>query len=178
MTTATRLTDVDEVDRFLADQKTLTEGLPQWRDSHIKGWLTAAWPILDSDGIVLEGTRLVFTCKADDSERLSASLLLRGNRIFGVDLVPASESKMNGPGAQRLGLPASVRGSHFHTWEDNRGHALANGLGDMPYRRPTPELLTRLPHALAALRQAVNLTLTAEQLSFDVPPQGQLKLGR
>jgi len=89
-------------------------------------------------------------------------------------LVPASESKMNGPGAARLGLPSHVRGSHFHEWADNRDHALKAGLGSMPHRRPSPKLLTRLPHALAHLAQAINLTLTPEQASFDVPPLGTL----
>jgi hypothetical protein len=178
MTTATRLAEVEEVDRFLADEKTLTEELPAWSDSHIPGRLTAQWPIIDSQGVLREGTRLVFVCKVEDLERVSVSLLLRGNRIFGVDIAPESECKMNGPSAARLGLPARVCGSHFHTWRDNRDHALMAGPGDMPHRRPTPRLLTRLPHALAALRQEVNLTLTAEQLSFDVPPQGQLRLGR
>lgn len=84
---------------------------------------------------------------------------------------------MNGPHAQRLGLPSRVSGSHFHEWTDNRDYAIATGLGNMPHRRPTPRLLTRLPHALAAMCQAVNLTLTAEQASFDVPPVRFLPLG-
>jgi hypothetical protein len=177
MTTATRLAEVNEVDRFLADPKFLTEGLPHWREGHITGRLTAQWPIVDSDGVLREGTRLVFVCKVDDLAYLSTTLLLRGNRIYGVDLVPASVGKTNGPAAKRLGLPPRVSGSHFHQWDDNRDHALAAGLGGMPYRRPTPRALTRLPHALAALAQPINLTLTPEQASFDVPPQGHLRLG-
>jgi hypothetical protein len=173
-TNAIRLAEVNEVDRFLAEQKFLTDALPEWRDSHITGRLTAQWPIIDSEGVAREGTRLVFVCKAEDVSRLSLSVLLRGNRIFGVDLVPGNECKINGPGAARLGLPSRVCGSHFHEWADNREHALAAGLGSMPHRRPTPKLLTRLPHALAAMAQAVNLTLTAEQASFDVPPTGRL----
>ena len=176
MTPASRLAEVNEVDRFLAQQKTLSEGLPRWRDSHITGRLTAQWPIIDSEGVLREGTRLVFVCKVDELTRLSVTLLLRGNRIFGVDLVPGNECKVNGPGAARLGLPARVCGSHFHAWADNRDLALSAGLGAMQHRRPTPKLLTRLPHALAALAQSVNLALTPEQASFDVPPQGSLPL--
>jgi hypothetical protein len=178
MTAASRLADIDEVDRFLAGQKTLTDGLPAWGESHLTGRLTASWPIVEEGGLVREGTRLVFVCKADDLSRLSISLLFMGNRVFGVDLVPASECKLNGPLAQRLGLPARVCGSHFHQWSDNREHAIAAGIGSMPHRRPTPRLLTRLSHALPALCQAINVTLTAEQASFDVPPQASLPLGR
>ena len=174
MTPATRLAEANEVDRFMVEQKFLTETLPEWRDSHISGWLTAQWPIIDSEGVLREATRIVFVCKAEDISRLSLSLLLRGNRIHGVDLVPGNECKMNPPKAARLGLPSRVCGSHFHEWADNRDHALAAGIGEVPHRRPPPKLLTRLPHALAALAQAVNLTLTAEQASFDVPPTGRL----
>jgi hypothetical protein len=176
MTTAARRAEVEEVDRFLAEQKSLTEGLPAWRESHITGRITAEWPVVDSDGVLREGTRLVFVAKASDISYLSVSLLLRGNRVFGVDLVPGSECKMNGPQAAKLGLPARVCGSHFHEWLDNRDMALSAGLGHMPHRRPTPTLLTRLPHALAAMAQAINLTLTPEQASFDVPPVRELPL--
>jgi hypothetical protein len=164
------MAEVNEVDRFMRDQKSLNEGLPPWRESHITGRITAEWPIIDSEGVLREGTRLVFVCKTEDVNRLSISVLLRGNRVYGVDLVPSHECKLNGPRAERLGLPARVCGSHFHEWADNRDMALASGLGHMPHRRPTPALLTRLPHALLALAQAINLTLTPEQASFDVPP--------
>lgn len=177
MTPAARLAEVTEVDRFMAEQKFLTEGLPAWRESHITGRLTAEWPIIDSEGVLREGTRLVFVCKADDVTRVSLSLLLRGSRIYGVDLVPGNECKMNGPRAEKLGLPSRVCGSHFHEWSDNREMALAAGLGHMPHRRPTPTLLTRLPHALTAMAQAINLTLTPEQASFDVPPARDLPFG-
>jgi hypothetical protein len=178
MISSSRLAEVAEVDRFMGEQKYLSEGLPTWRESHISGWLTAEWPILDEDGVALEATRLVFSCKAEETSRLSVSVLLRGNRVFGVDLVPNSVCKMNGPRAQRLGLPSRVCGSHFHEWADNRDHALATRVGEMPHRRPTPKALSRLPHALMALAQAINLSLTTEQASFDVPPQGRLDLGR
>ena len=170
MPTSAHLADVEEVDRFLAEQKFVTEQLPEWRESHITGRLTAVWPIVDSEGVIREATRLVFVCKADELSYVSATLLLRNNRIFGVDLVPPCQIKTNGFGAAKYGLAPVISGSHFHTWADNREHALAAGVGNMPYRRPTPRPLTRLPHALAALAQAVNLSLTAEQASFDVPP--------
>jgi len=174
MVTAARRAEIEEVDRFLAESKTLSEGLPPWSDSHIPGRLSAAWPVADQDGVVREGTRLALICKASDTSYLSVTLLLRGNRIYSVDLVPAGQRKTNGPMARYLGLPPVVVGPHFHRWEDNREHALANGAGDMPHRRETPPLLVRLPHALTALCQATNIILTPEQASFDVPPQGTL----
>lgn len=164
-----------EVDAFLVAPKSLSDGLPHWAESHIPGRWTAAWPIQDSDGIFTEGTRLVFTGRRDDPTQLSVSLLWRNERVQAVDLVPERICKMNPPNAGSLfGLPPQVCGSHFHEWKHNRHLVPELGLGRLPYRCPSPRLLTRLPHALAALAQAVNLTLTAEQASFDVPTQGTL----
>ena len=175
MSTASRLSLVQEIDTFLAEPKSLSDGLPQWAESHIPGRWTSAWPIQDADGIFLEATRLVFTGRRDDPTQFSVSLLFRNERIQAVDITPARVCKMNPPDAgARFDLPSKVCGSHFHEWKDNRHLALELGLGRLPYRRPTPKLLTKLPHALAAIAQATNLTLTAEQASFDVPTQGML----
>ncbi|MFN7389256.1 hypothetical protein [Brevundimonas sp.] len=175
MSKSSRQFDVQEVDDFLAAPKSVSDGLPHWAESHIPGRWTASWPIQDADGIFEEGNRLIFTGKRDDPTQLSVSLLFRNSRVQAVDLAPATVCKLNPPDAgDRFGLPSEICGSHFHEWRHNRHVALELGLGRLPYRCPTPKLLTRLPHALSAIAQAINLTLTAEQASFDVPSQGSL----
>lgn len=173
MTTASRTAEVGEVDRFLLEDKALGHPPPEWRDSGAPGWWTARWPIEDQLGVVQEGAELRFMCKKDDPSRLSVSMLLGGKRIYAIDLV-AFERKPNPPNAGRYGLPPEVTGSHFHTWADNLDYAFGAGVGQMPYRRPTHDSLRRLPHALAAIAQATNLSLTPEHASFDVPSQGYL----
>ena len=169
--------EVAEVDEFFREQKSLTEALPVWRDGHVPGKWTAEWPILNVNQVAIERTRLVFSCKKSDIKTLSVSVLYRNARVAGIDLVHAGERKDNPPQARSLGLPPVVLGPHFHLWEDNRGYVLANGLGDVKVRRPTPEKLTTLPQALKALVQRMNFVLTPEQLSFNVPRQGYLALG-
>jgi hypothetical protein len=177
MTAASRSNEIAEIDRFLAELKTVTDALPEWKDGENLGRWQAAWPVLDEDGIAREGTRLVFSCRKERTDLVSIRLLLRGQQIFGIDIVSPGETKPNPPDAFRYDLPSRVAGSHFHTWKDNRDHAQRIGAGSLPYRRPTPTHLSRLPHALAALAQATNLVLTPQQLSFDVPPQGYLPIG-
>lgn len=170
---------VSEIDTFLAEAKGLAASIPHWAESHIPGRWTAQWPIETADGVLTEGTMLRFAGPSDNPACLSVSLFYRNHRIQAVDLVPGGICKRNPPDAGlRHGLPAEVCGSHFHEWKHNRHLALSVGPGRLNYRAPTPSALTRLPHALSALAQAVNLTLTPEQASFDVPPQGALLLKR
>jgi hypothetical protein len=167
-----------EIDQFLADVKSLSDTWPNWRDSHIPGSWTAQWPILSSNQVAHQDCKLVFQCKKSDTRYVSVSVIFRRNRISAVDLVRATDRKHNHPTAYRYGLPAVIEGSHFHQWSDNREYLIENGFSSgLPLRRPTPTKLTSLPHALAALTQNVNLVLTNEQLSFDVPAQGYLSLG-
>lgn len=175
MSRASRLAAVLEVDAYLAATKSLSDALPHWTDSHAGGRWGASWPIQDEHGIFEEGNRLVFSGRRDDASQFSISLMYRNERVQALDLVAPGRSKPNPPDAGRLfGLPSKVSGPHAHEWRHNRHIALQDRLGRLPYRCPTPKLMTRLPHALAALAQAVNLTLTAEQASFDVPAQGVL----
>ncbi|MEN5175496.1 hypothetical protein [Brevundimonas diminuta] len=173
MSNASRQAEVEAIDRFLAESKALGDPRPEWRESDKPGWWAARWPIEDHLGVTHDGAELRFMCRKDDLKRLSISMLFGGNRIYAVDLV-TYERKPNPPDAHRFGLPPVVTTSHLHTWADNRAHALGNGPGSMPYRRPTENSLRRLPHALAALAQGTNLTLTPEHVSFDVPSQGYL----
>lgn len=179
MSTKSRLLDADAVDAYLAEPKFLTEGHPHWAESHIPGRWTAVWPIQDEAGITGNGNNLTFTGKCDDPSHTSISLMWGHNRVHAVDLVSGQVTKMNPPDAgRRFGLPPEVTGSHFHLWEHNRHVAVAVGVERLPYRVPTPKLLTRLPHGLAALAQQINLTLTPEQATFDVPTQGVMLIRR
>jgi hypothetical protein len=174
MTAATRARDVAEVDAYIAEAKTVTQALPQWKGSSRVDDYTAEWPIVDANGALISGNRLVFTCRKTDLRWVTIALLYRNKRVYGIDLDPPGRRKPNPPDAGRLGLPSMVSGAHFHLWTDNRNKALEIGIGEVPYRRPCPVLMSKLPRALAHLAQDVNLSLTPEQLSFDVPPQGNL----
>lgn len=168
-----RLLDVEAVDAFLSEPKFLTEAQPQWVRSHIPGRWTAIWPILDEAGIIEPSNHLRFVGKCDDPAFTSVSLMWDNSRVHALDMVPGQVEKDNPTDAGRLfGLPAQVHGSHFHQWIHNRHVALVLGVERLPYRSPTPKLLNRLPRGLAALAQQINLTLTPEQATFDVPPQG------
>jgi hypothetical protein len=174
MTATTRARDVAEVDAYIAEPKTVTQELPEWKGSPRVGDYRAEWPIVDASGALLSGNRLVFTCRKTDLRWVTVALLYRNKRVYGIDLDPPDRKKPNPPDAGKYGLPPYVSGAHFHRWQDNREKALDLGLGQVPYRRPCPMLMSRLGHALAHLAQEVNLSLTPEQLSFDVPPQGNL----
>jgi hypothetical protein len=166
-----RLAEVAEVDAFLADEKTL-EGVPVWRESPRPRELSAVWNIQDSLGIGRASLR--FRCPRVTRAWPSISLIFRGNPIWRIDLVAADAWKPNPPGAAALGLPPEVRGSHSHTWIDNRAYILSQDLWGLPYRRPLPVAIRRLPQAVASLAAAINLLLGDDQRRFDVPPQTDL----
>ena len=174
MTAATRAKDVEDVDAYMAGTKSVTDGLPSWTNSPRIEIFTAEWPIIDADGAILAGNRIVFTCRKTDLRWVTIALLYRNKRVYGIDLDPPGRIKPNPPDAYRFGLPSQTSGAHLHRWEDNRLKALDVGIGEVPYRRPCPVLMSKLPHAMAHMAQDINLSLTPEQLSFDVPPQGDL----
>jgi hypothetical protein len=108
----------------------------------------------------------------------SVTVVSRGNAIWRVDLVAPGVWKPNPAGAATLGLPPEVRGSHSHTWHDNREHLLSQDQWGLPYRRPLPSAIRRLPQAIASLAAEVNLVLEPYQRGFDVPPQAELFEGQ
>jgi len=163
--------EAEAVDAFLLDDKRL-DGIPNWHPSPRPGELSATWNIQDSLGIVRAALR--FRCPRAARGSPSISLVFREDLIWRIDLVPQHVWKPNPPSAVYLGLPPEVYGSHSHRWYDNRAYVLSHGFGSLPYRRPLPVAIRRLPQALASLAAEINLSLEHEQRRFDVPPPTDL----
>ena len=175
MAGAIRDTEAAEVDAFLAEEKRL-DGVPLWHDSSYPGEKSAVWNIHDSLDIMRATLR--FRCPLLNRAWPSVSLVFRDNAIWRIDLVGPDVWKPNPADAAALGLPPEVRGSHSHTWPDNREHLLLQDQWGLPYRRPLPPAIRRLPQAIASLAAAVNLLLEPDQRRFDVPVQAELFEGR
>jgi hypothetical protein len=163
--------DVDDIDAFLADAKTLIGGEPLWRPGGFAGDLHATWGIADSVGV--SRGELRFRVSPADRTEPSISVIYRGRPVWRVDIVPPTSWKPNPPDAVGLGLPPRVDGPHEHAWPDNREYVRINGFRRLPNRRPLPAI-RRLPQALAALAARINLTLGPDQRGFDVPPRTDL----
>jgi hypothetical protein len=161
--------DIAEIDAFLADPKTLDGAEPLWRSASRPDELQATWGIVESSGI--SRAELRFRCPTLNRAEPSISLIFRRKAVWRVDLVASHSWKPNPIGADKLGLPPLVYGAHAHTWQDNREYIRRNGFGPIPYRRPLPISIKRLPQALAAFADEINLTLANDQRGFDVPPR-------
>jgi hypothetical protein len=171
MPAALREAEAAEIEAFLVEDKTL-DGIPIWHASPRPGELSAVWNVKDSLGIGRATLR--FRCPRAARAWPSISLIFRNNPIWRIDLVAPDVWKPNPPGAAALGLPPEVRGSHSHTWNDNRAHLLSQDLWSLPYRRPLLVTIRRLPQAVASLAAEIKLFLEPGQRQFDVPPQTDL----
>jgi hypothetical protein len=172
MTAASRASDVASVDEWLLASKRLVGGHPSWRD----GFSTerqAIWLIEESNGV--RRAQLRFRVPLRHRTSPSISVLFRDRVIWRLDLVDGVVVKYNPPSAEALGLPAIVRSTHEHRWDDNRDHILGGApWGQLPNRRPCAVQLRRLPQALPALAANINLTILPENRDFDVPPPTDL----
>ncbi|WP_141693942.1 hypothetical protein [Methyloligella halotolerans] len=164
--------DTRDIDRFLADSPKTLVGMPDWVESDRPDELSATWNIADSAGII--SAQLRFRCPAFDKLHPSVSLIFRGTPVWRVDLARPTLCKWNLPDAADLGLPAQVCGSHEHAWPDNRQYVIDNGGGQLPYRRPLPPQVRRLPQATLVLADQINLEVGHDQRGFDVPPYADL----
>jgi hypothetical protein len=171
MAGAGRQMDVDEIDAFYAEAKRLQGPPPHWAENS-RGELSASWNIEDAIGIVRAHLR--FRCSRQHRQFPSVSVIYRGGLVYRLDLVDPSECKFNPLGALALNLPAKVCGPHIHGWDDNREYVRSVGLGHMPYRRPLPAQVRRLPQAMLWLAESINLAVAPDQRGFDVPPQAYL----
>jgi hypothetical protein len=164
--------DVDEIDAFLAEPKRLQGAFPGWKAGVRPDEFESIWLIEDALGIVRAQLRFRFS-KLEKAFP-SISLVFRNSPIWRIDLVPNDVCKLNPPGADRLGLPAQVCGSHCHSWPDNREYVRINGLGQLPFRRQLPVNLRRVEQVVHWLGERINLTIEPDQRGFDVPPASDL----
>jgi hypothetical protein len=164
--------DTDLVDQFLERPKTLRDGLPEWQKSAWSGEMTAIWILRDDLEVEVGQIRFKYPRNSNISPGLS--LILRGNAIWRVDLVPEDECKFNPHDAHVFGLPPRVCGPHEHCWADNRDYVRSNGFTKIPYRRPLTPQLRHFGQILPWLASRITLELTPEQRKFDKPPQSDL----
>jgi hypothetical protein len=167
--------DVASADAFWGDTPKRLAGAPPefgaatfYRDGAYER--EAVWPIADSLGIVTTGhLRLVVR----PGLRLGPSVSVIFNRqmVARLDFVPPDECESNPTWAAGLGLPATVCGPHFHSWEHNRGFVLRRSRWELPCREPLPVQVRRFEQAFPWLAAKMNLELTPEQRTFDVPKE-------
>lgn len=128
----------------------------------------AIWPIADSLGIVTRG-QLRIAVRPGLQLGPSISVIFNKQPIARLDFAPPEECETNPIWAAGLGLPALVCGAHFHGWEHNRIHVLRNERWELPCREPLPVQIRRFEQAFPWLADKMNLELTPEQRTFDVP---------
>ena len=164
--------EISEVEAFLAEAKTLDGGEPLWVKSSRPDELQATWGISDSAGV--SRGELRFRCPSLYRDDPSVSLIYRRRLIWRIDIVAPQAWKPNPPEAAMLELPPIVTGTHGHRWTDNREHVRINGFGELPFRCQLSPAIRKLPQAIAALADEINLTLGPDQRGFDVPPRASL----
>ena len=167
--------DVAAADAFWADaSKTLAGAPPEFgiskfnRDGQYER--EAIWPIADSLGIVGTG-QLRFVVRPGLHLGPSISVIFNRQALARLDFVPPNECEPNPLWAGSQGLPPEVCGPHFHDWQHNRLHVLKHDRWELPCREALPPQVRRFEQALPWLAARLNLVLTAEQRSFDVPKE-------
>ncbi len=170
---STIIADVAAADAFWAEpQKQLSGAPPEFGEStfHRDGQYgrEAIWPIADNHGIVTTG-QLRFVVRPGLNLGPSISVIFNRQAIARLDFVPADECESNPLGAARLGLLSRVCGPHFHGWEHNRDYVQRRERWELPYRDALPVQVRRFEQGFPWLADKMNLVLTSEQRSFDVP---------
>jgi hypothetical protein len=163
---------IDDVDRFLADEKRLYGAPPEVGPTkfHRKGqqeW-SAVWPIEDKLGVVTSG-QLRFVIRAGSDQRPTIAVIFKGQCVSRLDFVPIAECEANPPWAEAIGVPASVCGPHWHPWVRNRSHVRDQERWDLPCREPLPVQIRRFDQAFPWLAAQINLVLTPDQRTFELP---------
>lgn len=162
--------EVDEVEAFLADYKTLEGFPPEWTQQHGRDW-QVRWGIADKNHIQVGELCLSVSATL---QRPSIAAMFQRKLIYRLDIVPEDECKPNAFSAYGLGLPAKVCGPHTHPWPENREYVRLNGFGVLPHRKPIEGTAVTLEHALAITAQDLGITVTGEQRECPLPPQGSL----
>lgn len=170
---ANRLAEIQQIDRFLSDEKRLYGAPPEFGPSNFHRrrnpeW-TAVWPVEGSSGAVDVGQLRIVVRLGE--ERPSIALTFRGQCITRLDFVPADECEDNPPFAVKYGLPSRVCGPHIHPWETNRNHLTEHELWDLPLREPLPPQIRRFEQAFPWFADRIKLTLKPEDRKFELRRQ-------
>lgn len=164
--------DIQLVDDFLAANKRLEKGVPDWTKGTRDSEYEARWIIEEEDGATRSHIR--FRTSRFQKAFPSISLIFRNNPVWRIDIQPTDVCHPNPLWAQPLGLQPEVCGTHCHTWADNRDYLLRSAVWDLPARRPLPDQLRRLPQVLPYMAEELNIELTPDQRGFDIPPKRDL----
>lgn len=167
MPTASRIAEVSQADAFLARAKRLQGQVPAWQPSSRKGEVEMVWNLEDAAGIV--SGHLRFRAGREHRACPSISVVFRDNPLWRLDIEEPHVCHDNPPDAYQLNLPATVCGSHEHTWADNRAYVLNQHAWTIPYRRSILPQIRRLNQALPWLAEKINLSLQPEQRRVDLP---------
>lgn len=171
MVAAARSDEVELVDAFLAQEKFLSGAPPEFgprlRGKQGSLWDTT-WPVADKAGIVENGNLRVNYAPA--SEKLfSIVLVFRQQCIYRLDFVAETVCHANPLWVRAIGIEPTVCGPHAHPWDVNRDHILGQNVWDLPCRVPLPQQIRRFDQAFPWFAEQVNLTLSPDDRSFDLP---------
>lgn len=164
--------DIQLVDDFVPVKKFLEGAPPQWTQAPRVHEIQAIWNVLEESGAARAHLR--FRLSPASRREPSISVIFRNNPIWRLDIKPDDVCEGNPFGADALGLPPEVCGTHSHTWHGNRGYVLDSTIWDLPARRKVHAQVRRLPQALAFMAAELNIELTPEQRLFDIPPRRDL----
>ena len=170
-----RVNEVDLVDKFLAEEKTLSGPPPEFgmkRGGRGRALREGIWPIANSAGIVETGQLRIAVGPPSDKP-LTLAVIFRGSCVFRLDFVAAEECHCNPYWAKSIGLSPTVCGPHVHSWSANRDYRMENQDGKLPCREPLPGRIRRFGQALPWLADQIRLILTPEQREFS-PPEAML----
>lgn len=172
MTTENRRAEVQAVDAFLTEAKSLDGPAPLWVNGTWGGECTAIWNVLDPFGAPVAA--LKFTARKTDTSVSAANLIYRGRTVWRLDMDHDTVCHPNPHDGHLYGLPSLVCGPHEHAWTINRDHILCQDQWNLPYRRPLEPAVRRLGQGLLWLAGQINLTLSADQRGFDGPTRHDL----
>ena len=82
-----------------------------------------------------------------------------------------NEIKPNDYGALAVGLPAQVQGPHTHPWPEHRSFVLANGYGELPFRKPVDIVDSQFIRALEVAAKDLNIHVEPSQRTDCEPPR-------
>lgn len=157
---------VAEIDRFITGYKTLVGYRPEWsRRSYGNEW-QVRWGVEDDTG-----TQRGELCISVDLALMRPSIvaIYEGKLIYRIDVLHDNASEENPLGAQAIGLPRRVYGSHEHSWTHNKEWCRTNGFGELPFRSSPGQPVNNLDRALEVLAQSLNITIMPGQRGIEMP---------
>lgn len=160
------ISDAEEIDAYIAGQKTLIGYLPNWEMGTRRQW-QVRWGISGPNAV--ENSEL-FLSVSRDWRHQTIICLHRQRMIYRLDIVPETECKPNLHSAWKLGLPLEVCGPHVHGWQENRQYVISSGSDNrLPHRRLIPGRCETLSDAMGWVGEDMNIHIAPDQRDFQMP---------